>query len=125
MIQDLKNICSRKHIKYLIMLLIGMFIAAILEMIGLSSIPIFIMIIIDIDVLINKFPTFFANDYVKNLEQNYITIFGGILLVFIFLIKNIYLSIFLFFQGRVFKILRTDIRNDLLENILLHPIIFI
>ena len=67
MIQDLKNICSRKHIKYLIMLLIGMFIAAILEMIGLSSIPIFIMIIIDIDVLINKFPTFFANDYIKKL----------------------------------------------------------
>ncbi len=55
MIQDIKNICSRKHIKYLIMLLLGMFIAAAIEMIGLSSIPIFIMIIIDIDVLIEKF----------------------------------------------------------------------
>ena len=66
MIQDFKNICSRKHIKYLIMLLIGMFIAAaIMEMAGLGSIPLFIMIIIDIDVLINKFPTFFANDYIK------------------------------------------------------------
>ena len=69
MIQDFKNICSRKHIKYLIMLLIGMFIAAIMEMAGLGSIPLFIMIIIDIDVLINKFPTFFANDYIKNFEQ--------------------------------------------------------
>jgi len=58
MIQDIKNICSRKHIKYLILLLLGMFIAAAIEMVGLSSVPVFIMIIVDIDVLINKFPTF-------------------------------------------------------------------
>ena len=58
MIQDIKNICSRKHIKYLIMLLLGMFIAAVIEMIGLGSVPVFIMMIVDIDVLIDKFPTF-------------------------------------------------------------------
>ena len=65
MIQDIKNICSRKHIKYLILLLLGMFIAATIEMIGLGSIPLFIMIIIDINVLISKFPDFFANNYVS------------------------------------------------------------
>ena len=90
MIQDFKNICSRKHMKYLIMLLLGLFIAALIEMVGLSSIPLFIMIIIDIDVLINKFPTFFANDYIKNLNQDYLTIFGGIILISIFFVKNIY-----------------------------------
>ena len=103
------------------MLLIGMFIAAIMEMAGLGSIPLFIMIIIDIDVLINKFPTFFANDYIKNLEQNYITIIGGILLIFIFLIKNLYLSIFLFFQGKVAKVLKTDIVNKLFKNYINAP----
>ena len=111
MIQDIKNICSRKHIKYLIMLLLGMFIAATIEMIGLGSIPIFIMVIVDIDVLIDKFPTFFANDYIKSIGQDYITIFGGIILILIFFVKNIYLSLFLFFQGKVVKILSTDIRN--------------
>ena len=107
MIQDIKNICSRKHIKYLIILLLGMFIAAAMEMVGLGSIPIFIMIIVDIDVLINKFPTFFANDYIKSIRQDYITIFSGIILILIFLFKNIYLSSFLFFQGKVIKLLRT------------------
>ena len=116
MIQDFKKICSRKHIKYLIILFLGMFIAAAIEMIGLSSIPIFIMVIIDIDVLINKFPTFFANDYIKSIEQDYITIFGGIILILIFLFKNIYLSLFLFFQGKVIKILRTDTINKLFKN---------
>ncbi len=124
MIQDLKNICSRKHIKYLIMLLVGMFIAAIIEMVGLGSIPMFIMIIIDIDVLINKFPSFFANDYIKSLEQEYITVFGGILLMFIFLIKNIYLSLFLFFQGKVMKKLKEDITNKLFKNYINAPYSF-
>ncbi len=85
MIQDIKNICSRKHIKHLFILFLGMLIAAVIEMVGLGSIPIFIMIIVDIDVLTNKFPTFFANDYIKSIRQDYITIFGGIILIFIFL----------------------------------------
>ena len=125
MIQDFKNICSRKHIKYLILLLLGMFIAAAIEMVGLGSIPIFIMIIVDIDVLINKFPAFFANDYIKSINQDYITIFGGIILILIFLFKNIYLSFFLFYQGKVVKILKTDVKNKLSKNILMHPIISI
>jgi len=54
MIDDLKNICPKKHIQYLIILLLGMFVAAVMEMIGLASIPMFIMIIIDIDILIDK-----------------------------------------------------------------------
>ena len=124
MIQDIKNICSRKHIKYLILLLLGMFIAAAIEIVGLGSVPIFIMIIIDIDVLINKFPTFFANDYIKSLSQDYITIFGGIILILIFLLKNVYLSLFLFFQGKVIKILRTDVRNKLFKKYINAPYSF-
>jgi len=116
MIQDFKNICSRKHIKYLIILLLGMFIATTIEMVGLGSVPVFIMIIVDIDILINKFPTFFANDYIKSIRQDYITIFGGITLILIFLFKNIYLSLFFFFQGKVIKILRTDVINKLFKN---------
>ena len=88
MIQDFKNICSKKHIKYLIILFLGMIIAAVIEMVGLGSIPLFVMIIIDIDILTNKFPDFFAIAYIKNLGQNYITIIGGIVLILIFYVKK-------------------------------------
>ena len=88
MIKHFKNVCTKKHIKYLTILLVGMLIAAVFEMIGLSSIPLFIMVIIDYDVLVNKFPDFFANDYIKNLGQNYLTILGGTILIIIFFIKN-------------------------------------
>ncbi len=116
MIEDIKNICTKKHIRHLILLLFGMLVAAVIEMIGLSSIPLFIMTIIDIDILINKFPDFFAIDYIESLDKNFITIAGGIILILIFLIKNIYLSIFLFFQGKVIKVLRTDVVNKLFKN---------
>ena len=56
MIEDFKKICTKKHLKYLIFLLFGMFVAAVIEMIGLSSIPLYIMVIVDIDVLLNKYP---------------------------------------------------------------------
>ena len=124
MIQDFKNICSKKHIKYLTILLLSMFIAAGIEMIGLGSIPIFIMIIIDIDVLTDKFPNFFANNYMKSMRQDYITIFGGIILILIFLFKNIYLSLFYFFQGKLVKILRTEVRNKLFKKYVRAPYVF-
>jgi ATP-binding cassette subfamily C protein len=121
MIRDLLNICSKKHIKYLIILLLGMLVAAVIEMIGLGSVPMFIMIIIDLDVLIDKFPAFFGIDYIKTLEQSYITIFGGIFLMTIFLVKNIYLSVYLFFQGKVVKKIKTDVKNTLFKNYINAP----
>ena len=97
MIQDIKNICGKKHTKYLIILFFGMFVTAIIEMIGLSSIPLFIMTIIDIDALISKFPDFFANDYVKNLDQNHLTIAAGTILIIIFFYKKcLFNNIFIF-----------------------------
>ena len=124
MLQDIKNICSKKHIKYLIILLLGMFIAAIIEMVGLGSIPLFIIVIIDIDVLINKFPDLFINDYIKNIEQNYLTVLCGTLLIIIFFIKNIYLSLFLFFLGKVIKSIRIHITNKIFKNYVTAPYSF-
>ena len=81
MIEDFKIILSKNDFKYLIFLFFGMLISAVIEMIGLGSIPIFIMVIVDINSLINKFPDFFAISYIKNLDQTYITIYGGLALI--------------------------------------------
>ena len=84
MIQDFKNILSKEDFRYLIFLFFGMLISALIEMVGLSSIPVFIMIIVDINTLIEKFPNFFAIDYMKNLSQSTLAIYGGLLLIGIF-----------------------------------------
>jgi len=111
MIDDFKNILSREDFKYLIFLFFGLIASALIEMIGLSSIPVFIMIVVDVNTLIEKFPNFFATDYIKNLSQNTITIYGGLLLIAIFLFKNLYLTFFYFCQGKIIKNIRTNITN--------------
>ena len=80
-----------------------MIIAALIEMIGLSSIPIFIMIVVDVNVLIDKFPNFFAINYIQSLSQKAVTIYGGLILITIFLFKNLYLAFFYFCQGKIIK----------------------
>ena len=74
MIEDFNNILSKKDFKYLIFLFFGMILSALIEMIGLSSIPIFIMIIIDINTLLEKVPNFFGTEYIQSLDQTEVTI---------------------------------------------------
>ena len=111
MIQDFKNILSKEDFRYLIFLFFGMLISALIEMVGLSSIPVFIMIIVDINTLIEKFPNFFAIDYMKNLSQSTLAIYGGLLLIGIFFFKNLYLAFFHFCLGKIIKNIRTNITN--------------
>jgi len=111
MIEDFKNILSREDFRYLIFLFFGMLISALIEMVGLGSIPLFIMIVVDINTLIEKFPNFFAVDYIDNLSQNTLTIYGGLLLVAVFFFKNLYLTFFYFCQGKIIKNMRTNITN--------------
>jgi len=111
MIEDFKNILSREDFRYLIFLFFGMLISALIEMVGLSSIPVFILIVVDINTLIEKFPNFFAVDYIDNLSQNTLTIYGGLLLVAVFFFKNLYLTFFYFCQGKIIKNMRTNITN--------------
>jgi len=111
MLEDFKNILSREDFKKLIFLFFGMIIAALIEMIGLSSIPLFVMVIVDVNILTSKFPNFFTANYIQDLSQSTLTIYGGIILVFIFLFKNLYLTFFLYCQGKIIKSIRTNITN--------------
>ena len=115
MLEDFKNILSKEDFKNLIFLFLGMIIAALIEMIGLSSIPLFVMVIVDINTLTSKFPNFFAVNYIQNLNQSTLTIYGGIILVSIFLFKNLYLTFFLYCQGKIIKSIRTNITNKVFK----------
>jgi ATP-binding cassette, subfamily B, bacterial PglK len=113
MIKDFNNILSKKDYKYLIFLFFGMIFSALIEMIGLSSIPVFIMVIIDINTLLEKFPNFFGTEYIQSLEQTTLTVYGGLILIALFLFKNLYLAFFLFCQGKVIKNIRSNITNKI------------
>lgn len=118
MIENFKTILSKKDFKYLTFLFFGMIISALIEMVGLGSIPIFIIVIVDVNTMIDKFPNFFGYKYIQNLAQSTLTIYGGLILISIFLFKNLYLAFFYFCQGKIIKNIKSDITNKIFNKYL-------
>ena len=58
MIKDIKNLCEKKHYPLLIFLFCGLIIATLFELIGLGSLPLFAMLILDVQVLADNLPNF-------------------------------------------------------------------
>ena len=54
--QNIKNLCEEKHYKLLIFLFFGLIIATLFELIGLGSLPLFAMLILDSQVFFDNLP---------------------------------------------------------------------
>ncbi len=113
MFKNFKILCVKKNFNSLLLLFLGLIIAAIFELVGIGSIPIFVMIITDIDLLKTKLPEFINIDFINNLNTDNLVILGAVALTIIFLIKNLYLSFIIYFQGVVFKDLRINLSSKL------------
>ena len=73
MLNKIKILCSKKQINLLTVLLFGSVIAVFFEFLGIGSIPIFAMIIVDLNILKEKLPSFINTDILNELNQNEIT----------------------------------------------------
>tara|TARA_B100001142_G_C14340721_1_gene657773 strand:- start:2196 stop:3965 length:1770 start_codon:yes stop_codon:yes gene_type:complete len=109
MLNNLKLIINKNHIALILIVLIGSIIAAALEIIGIGSIPIFAMMIMDPTVIQEKFSGKLNLEFLENLDPKDILIWGGATLTSIFIIKNIYLALLIFFQGLLIKKIRSNL----------------
>ena len=62
-------------------------IGSVIELVGIGSIPIFVMIIVDLNMLKSKLPSFIDQGIFDQFTQNQIAFFGAIILTAIFLFK--------------------------------------
>ena len=62
--KELKILFSNKEIFKLFLIFLGGIFSTLFEVIGIGSIPIFIMLITDIDFLISKDPSFISINYI-------------------------------------------------------------
>ena len=113
MIKDIKNLCEKKHYSLLIILFFGLIIATLFELIGLGSLPLFAMLILDVQVLIDNLPNFINKEKLLIYTQNELAVFGIIILTFIFTTKNIYLGVIVYLQGLIVKNIRSSISKKL------------
>ena len=109
MINNLKLLVEKKHFPLIIILFIGSILAATLEIIGIGSIPIFAMMIMDPTIIQEKFSDKINLEFINNLDPNYILIYGGATLTLIFVLKNIYLALLVYLQGSLVKKIRSNL----------------
>ena len=112
---NLKILFNNKQILKLSIIMIGSLFATIFEVVGIGSIPIFIMLITDIDFLTSKMPNFISIDLIYQIGQNKLIIIAAIVLGLIFIFKNLYLFLLLFFQNKFIMQLRQSTTNKIFK----------
>ena len=116
MIDKLKVIIDKKDKFNLILFFFLILIATFLEMIGLGSLPVFAMAIVDSESLIEKLPTFFNYNFINELNQKKLIIYLSLIVTIIFLAKNLFLVFVNYFNGLVVKRIRENLTNNLFKN---------
>jgi ATP-binding cassette subfamily C protein len=104
----------KDRIKLLIMFIANIF-SAIFELIGIGSIPIFAMIIVDVDTFMLKISKYVSTDIFEGMSNQTITIYAGSIMILIFILKNVLLFFINLIQARLLKNLRSITSNKLFE----------
>ncbi len=82
------NVLNDKEKKYFKYLFIAMIFATIIEMIGIGSIPIFIVMLLSPDLIYEKITFLSEVTFMHGVNENNIILIGSILIIIIFLIRS-------------------------------------
>jgi len=113
-IKKFKFLLGKSNFNKMIILFFILILTSLIEMVGLGSIPILSMIVVDVEKFLSFIPQSLQSTYLLNLDQKSLLLFASIIVASIFLIKNIILAFFIYFQGSVLK----DIKIDLSERLI-------
>ena len=120
----IKNIYKSFHIldakektnfKYLFL---AMIFATFVEMVGISSIPIFIIMLLSPELIYEKLN--FLNEFIlfENINSQNIVLIGSVLIIVIFFIKNSYLGLYYYFSGLFFRNINIRLSKTIFEHYL-------
>ena len=84
-----------------------------LEFITLSSLPVFIGLIIEPEILFSKIENYIDLNYFRNLEKLQIIQFFGLFVISAFLIKNLFLIILTLFESNFFNIYKKKLSKKI------------
>ena len=124
MLKNIKIVLTTKVRKKCFFFFLGTIISSIFEIVGIGSIPVFAMIIVDLNILKSKLPSFIDSGLLDQFNQNQIAFFGAITLTVIFLLKNLYLALMLYWQGKINILVRSSMRSRLIKYYINAPYVF-
>ena len=103
---------NKKDIWKIAAIFVGSLLAAVSEIISISSIPLFVTLLIDPELIQTKLSDYIDISFLLDLESKQLVFFGGILLSAIFIIKK-FLMILIFFQSKVIRDLNVKLTDRL------------
>ena len=118
--RDLKILFSKDLFKIYILFFASL-LSTLFEVVSIGSIPIFVMIITDLDLIFSKISQIHYLKFILNFEHSKVVIFGAIVLMLMFLFKNLYLLLLLFFQGKLIMRLRAKTSNNIFSHYISLP----
>ena len=112
---------SKKQKFYLFIIFLFAVLVGLIETISISSLVGFIAIVSEPQTVAEKIPFDFIKNYILSLDLNTLAINASIILITIFLIKNIILILFHYCEARVMKNLYLNLSREIFNIYLLMP----
>ena len=110
---------DRKNIGILFFVLL---LSTFVEMVGISSIPIFAIIITDSSQLSNYLPSYINLDFFLDFEKKKLIFFTSFTLLLIFIFKNLILTFINYFQAYTIKHLKINIYQNYISTQIMNVI---
>jgi len=98
--------------------------ATLLEMISLGSIPIYVSFILEPDKISNYLSSFKSLVFINEFSKEDILVFLSVTLVFIFILKSLFLAFFHYFNGLFLRKLNSRISKEIYNNYLYSDYLF-
>jgi len=110
---------KRDFLKFKIILLLN-FLTFFLELISLGSIPIFVALLIDSGASLSKFEEY-GIFYFSQINNENLIKYLGLIIISIFIIKNIFYFILIYIQGKFVKNMKVKLSSELLSYYVMSP----
>ena len=96
--RNLNVILNKKQKNYLIILVVFSIILGLVETISIGSLVGFIIFISEPEIISQKIPLPIIKDFILSLETTKLAFVSSVILIFVFLFKNLFLLFFTFFR---------------------------
>lgn len=123
MISKISQILKEKDFFKLKIILFLNFLTFFLEFISLGSIPIFVSFLVNTSTSLEKLENYGIN-YFSEISDADILKYLGLLIISIFIIKNIFYFLLIYIQGKFVRNLKLKLSNKLLSRYVMSPFLF-
>ena len=124
-VKDFINLFTLREKIFLSIIFFGAFVVSIVEVVSLGSIAGYIVVLADQSLILDKLPNDFAiKKFVSNLSQNTFIVYSTILLVGIFIFKNLFILFYNYLSMRVEKNILLNLSKKLLNSYIDQPYLF-